>query len=294
MSRYSFAWCSTMPSLTARSTTSSTDSSAATNGASPSRRTSSATPPSRSRVSTCHCPGSRPAPPRPARTRPAATCPCSHPEAQGLWCGHEGSVPRPIRSTHAEPADHLRRRAPRLPGHPPHRELPPDARLGEGQARVAVRAPGLGRRQRPDGRRGPGALPAAAPAQALPRLPARGSGHRLVDRSARRLARPAGGPPRGRGGVRRTDRAAGGHPPLVRRADQGRHRRRRRTPPRRGAAARPAPPPAPASSPSCTSWAGATRRRTAASRPGSRSSSTRSRSCRRTASPTPRSPSSRA
>ena len=118
---------------------------------------------------------------------------CSHPEAEGLWCGHEGSVPRPIRSTHAEPADHLRRRAPRLPGHPPHRELPPDARLGEGQAGVAVRAPGLGRRQRPHRRRGPGALPPAAPAQALPRLPARGTGHRLVDRPARRLARPAGG-----------------------------------------------------------------------------------------------------
>ena len=82
---------------------------------------------------------------------------------------------------------------------------------------------------------------------------------------------------RGAAGLRRADGPAGRHPPLDRRPGQGGHRRPGRAPPRRRRPARTATRSAPAPSPACASSAGATRPPRAASPPGSRSTSSRSR-----------------
>ena len=80
------------------------------------------------------------------------------------------------------------------------------------------------------GRRRAGALPPAPPAQALPRLPPRGTGHRLDHRGPRLVARADDRPPVPAGRLRRPDGPARGHPPLERRPGQGGHRRRVRAP----------------------------------------------------------------
>ena len=137
---------------------------------------------------------------------------------------------------------------------------------------------------------GPGALPAAAEAPALPGLPARGTASstgptttstpgwtRSVDHL--RVA----------GRVRRPDGPAGRH------CAAGARRRSRRASPtadvraaRRPAPAEPATRPVPGWSPSCASSAGARRRSRGASRPGSRSTTSGSPWPTRTAYPAPR------
>ena len=104
---------------------------------------------------------------------------------------------------------------------------------GRGQGEWRRRVARLVRRGERAGRRGAGALPPAAAAQALPRLPARGPGHRLGDRRPRPPGSPRWPPTSAQGAFGVRMGPPGRHPALERRPGQGGHRRRRRTPPRR-------------------------------------------------------------
>ncbi|CAA9389758.1 MAG: tRNA-dependent lipid II--amino acid ligase, partial [uncultured Nocardioides sp.] len=135
---------------------------------------------------------------------------------------------------HADDPSPDRVGAPRVRGVPALDELPADPGVGGREVGVAGRVAGLQRGRRA-ARRCARALPPAAEAAPLPRLPAGRTRHRLGRRRPRGVAGPAGRPPEEQPRLRDPHGSPRRHPAMVRRAGQGGHRGRVGQPPGRRA-----------------------------------------------------------